>query len=324
MGALGHDVTTVGTTCEEGLRRERTLVQRILYRVRGPVDWSGANAAVIEQGRAAPFDVLWVEKGLTIAPSTLREFRRLRPECRIAGYSGDPMFERRNRSRRFLRHLPLYDAYFTTKNNGVDDLHRRGCRRVVLVGNAFDPAVHRPLPVSDQDRSRLGGPVGFVGTWEKPRSRSLYRLAAAGIPARVWGNLWTRCRYRHPLLRIEHRDLLDDDYALAVSAFDVNLCFLRGSDFQTTRSIEIPACGGFMLAERTEEHLALFSEGVEAAYFNDDDELLAKVRYYLDRPEERRRIAAAGRARCLRDGYGNPSRITGMLDDVLSSPVARV
>jgi spore maturation protein CgeB len=194
----------------------------------------------------------------------------------------------------------------------------------VLAGNAVDPDVHRPVPVSDQDRLRLGGPVGFVGTWEKPRSRSLYRLAVAGIPVRVWGNLWERCRYRHPLLRIEHRALLDDDNALAVSAFDVNLCFLRSWDFQTTRSIEIPACGGFMLADRTDEHLALFAEGVEAAYFGDDDELLTKVRHYLEYPGERRRIAAAGRERCLRDGYGNPSRITGMLGDVLSYPVARV
>ncbi len=322
MRALGHDVTTIDTTGEEGRRREKSLVQRVLHRLRGPVDWPGANAALIERGRTGPLDVLWIDRGLTLTRSTLRAFRRLRPECRIAGYSGDPMFLRQNLSRRFLRHLGMYDVFYTTKSNGVDDLYRRGCRRVVLVGTAYEPGVHRPMPVSDAERTRLGGSVGFVGTWEEPRSRSLHRLAVAGIPVRVWGNGWRRSRYRHPLLRVEYRDLLDDDYALAISAFDVNLCFLRSCDLQTTRSVEIPACGGFMLAERTDEHLALFAEGVEAAYFDDDDELLAKVRYYLDHPEERRRIAAAGRARCLRDGYGNPVRIATMLDDALSHPVA--
>ena len=64
-----------------------------------------------------------------------------------------------------------------------------------------------------------------------------------------------------------------------------------------------------MLAERTDEHLALFTEDEEAVYFGDDFELIDKARFYLDHPEQRRKIAAKGRDRCLASGYSHQSRL---------------
>ena len=69
------------------------------------------------------------------------------------------------------------------------------------------------------------------------------------------------------------------------------------------RSFEIPACGAFMLAERTEEHLALFREDEEAVFFGTPEEMLDKVRYYLAHDEIRRRIAEAGHARVTAGGH---------------------
>jgi spore maturation protein CgeB len=71
-----------------------------------------------------------------------------------------------------------------------------------------------------------------------------------------------------------------------------------------------------MLGERTEEHLDLFREGVEAEFFSSNDELSDKVRYYLAHPEQRLRIAAAGRERCLKDGYSYSDRLRSILETV--------
>lgn len=70
-------------------------------------------------------------------------------------------------------------------------------------------------------------------------------------------------------------------------------------DAFTTRSFEIPAAGAMLLAERTDEHRALFEEGREAEFFGDEEELRDKLRYYLGQEPARRRIAEAGRARAL-------------------------
>ena len=64
-----------------------------------------------------------------------------------------------------------------------------------------------------------------------------------------------------------------------------------------------------MLAERTQEHLRLFREGVEAAYFDTDEELLRKVQYYMEHETERKAIAAAGRKRCETSRCSNHDRM---------------
>ena len=164
-----------------------------------------------------------------------------------------------------------------------------------------------------------GAPVGFIGTYERQRAESMLHLAKNGVSIRIWGNHWPRPWYsKHPNLKIEGRALYGEDYPKAICASQINLAFLRKAnrDQQTDRSMEIPACGAFMLTERTEEHLRLFEEGKEAEFFDTDDELLEKVKYYLERPERCRTIGAAGRLRCLEDGYDKSRRVQSMLEKV--------
>ena len=311
MKSLGHQVYPVDSFREVDQRHERDLTRRILTRVLGPIDWAGANGQIRRAVKEQEFDLVWIDKGLTVSQSTLKDVRERLPRCKVVGYSPDDMTYPANQSRSFIAGLPLYDIYFTTKSYGVAEIKALGCPRVEFVGNAYDPNTHHPLPVSPEDRARLGGSVGFIGQWEEERVQFLTHLGQNGIEVRVWGLTWERCRARHSNLRIENVPLWSRDYALALCAFDINLGFLRkvNRDLQTTRSIEIPACGAFMLAERTNEHLDLFVEGKEAEFFEGKGELLEKVQYYLAHPEKRRAIAAAGRERCLRSGYSNTERM---------------
>lgn len=321
MEALGHGVTGIDSHPEKVRARQKSLAFRVIAKLTGPLDWAGTNRRILEQREGSAFDVLWVDKGLAVRPDTIRAIRSTWPSCHVVGYSPDDMMNRGNQSRAFLHALPHYDVFFTTKTYGVSELRALGCRRVVWVGNGFDPEVHRPVTVSVQDREALGGSVGFIGQWERERGDSICRLAENGIPVRVWGYSWERMRCRPGGLVLENRPLWEEDYARAICAFDINLCFLRKAnrDLQTTRSIEIPACGAFMLAERTNEHLALFREGEEAEFFSSHDELVEKTRYYLHHSEERLRIAAAGRRRCVEGGYSNTDRMKQCLDVVLGN-----
>jgi len=116
------------------------------------------------------------------------------------------------------------------------------------------------------------------------------------------------------------KSVVCEDYCTALSAASICLGLLSKlvPETTTTRSFEIPACGAFMLAERTKEHTELFDEGREAEFFSSRDELVEKVIYYLKHTQERQRIAAAGRQRCLKSGYSYQDRLKEILKEIES------
>lgn len=237
------------------------------------------------------------------------------------------MAARHNRSHDFDRHLELYDAFLTTKSYNVAELRAAGCQMVIFVPNSFDPDTHRPM-AADHRTQQFRAPVSFVGTFERARAASLRKVAEAGIPIRIWGSFWGSWGLPPAGAIVEGRDVIGKDYARVISASDINLCFLRklNRDLQTTRSVEIPAAGGFMLAERSDEHRELFEEGVEAELFGSDEELIDKCRYYLAHPNERKRIAEAGRLRCVNSGYDYRSRLAealGVLGVIVSPQLGK-
>jgi len=317
LQAFGYEISTV-TTAKPAAHQRLSLFARVRNRFLGKRDRTGANGRILSELRTTPFDLLWIDKGLTVHPQTLQNVRRTQPSCLIVGFSPDDMMNPRNQSRCFLRGLRLYDWYITNKSYNVAELKALGCPRVVFMDNGFDPATHRPMPVSAEERKRFGGAVGFIGQWEPHRAGSLRALAQAGVPVRVWGYTWERMKNVPDGLTLENRPLWGDDYAKAICAFDINLCFLRkcNRDLQTTRSVEIPACGAFMLAERTVEHLRLFREGVEAEFFSSDAELVTKTYSYLGHPEKRRLMAQQGYLRCQAGGYDYSSRLRPLLQQI--------
>lgn len=298
-----------------------TMFDRILWKLGIQQDKTRVNDRLIDAARNLVPHIVWIEKGNMVRPSTLRELRRILPDSVLVSYSEDDMFLAHNRTRAFVKCLPFYDCVFTTKAPNVDpaELPALGARRVVAVDKAYDPHMHHPVDVSPTDVERYGADVGFVGTYEPARARSLAFLADNGVSVRVWGNGWEACRDRPPGLHIEGRAVVNTEgdlaYSTTLCATRINLGFLRklNRDTQTDRSIEIPACGAFMLAERSDDHLRLFDDGKEAAFFGSDEELLEKLRYYLAHEDERAAIARAGRQRCLDGGYDETERLRRMI-----------
>ena len=121
-------------------------------------------------------------------------------------------------------------------------------------------------------------------------------------------------------------ELYEKQYREAIWHSKINLSFLTRSnqDEYTHKSFEIAACGGFLLAERSEGHRQKFVEDEEAVFFTGFDELKAKIERYLPDEAGRNRIAAAGQARAVRDGYHNDHQVELILEHVGQIRAGRV
>lgn len=265
------------------------------------------------------FDIIWIDKGIYIPELIFIQIKKLQKNAIIVGYSPDNMAEHHNQTQCFLDSIKYYDYYITTKSYIVDYLKLLGCKNVMFINNAFESTFHHPYIITDEDKKRLGGSVGFIGKWEKERYESILYLAKHGVAVRVWGGgKWLKYRGVHPNLLIEDKGLFSSDYNKALSAFDISLCFLRKINFdqQTTRTMEIPACGSLLMAERTPEHEVLFKDNEEAVFFSDNKELLSKCQYYLQHPLDLKKISSAGHKRCMESGYSNYETIKRCLEHI--------
>ena len=322
---LGYAVLTVSETPADfapGITYHPTFMDRVRHHLGLPKDKLHINQQLIKLAQTHSFDLLWVEKALTLKPRTLKLIRQIQPTIKLAWYSGDDMFARHNQSYYFRKSLPLYDIVFTTKsyNCNPQELPALGAKNVFFVNKSFDRIMHCPIEVGVEDREKWGAEVGFIGTFEQDRAEKMLYLAQHGIKVRIWGNGWEKYLNKHPNLKVENKPVYAENYRKTICATDINLCFLRklNRDLQTDRTMEIPACGAFMLAERTAEHTALFTEDKEAVYFdaNNSQELLKKVHDYLQHPQERLQIAAAGRQRCLNSDYSQEGVLKKMLAEL--------
>lgn len=317
---VAHHIDVVNSTIKYNLWT-RIVNRLFLYGlpIRLP-DFNEVNKKIIDRINACTYDIVWIDKGIIVFPETLREIKKLFPQTKIVSYSPDNMALRHNQSQQYVECIPLYDYIITNKSYIIEDMKRLGAKHVTFVNNSFSEDFHRPYELSEEERDELGGDVGFIGAWEEERCKSILYLVDHGVKVKVFGDArWNKYANYSPNLTIMGRLLKNEDYCKSLQAFRISLCFLRKMNFdtQTTRSVEIPACGGFMMAERTDEHLSLFEENKEAVYFSSNKELLEKCLYYLENEEIRSKIAVAGRERAVASGYSNESMIGYFIDTIL-------
>jgi spore maturation protein CgeB len=321
MEDMGHNVQGLSwVPLETDLSPSKPLLwERIRRKLGYPIDLVNLNQSLPLEVKKFTPDLIWIEKANTIQPKVYRKIKHAFPKTRVVYYSEDDIYVPNNRSIYLRESLSVFDVVYTTKPRNIEELPKLGAKRVKCVYQAYDKNFHRPLALTEDEKQTWGADVTFVGTFEPDRAAQMLFLAENGIQVRVWGSNWKSWQNKHPNLKVEGKAVYNDDFLKVISSTRINLNFLRkcNRDRHTSRSLEIPACKGFMLAERTDEHQNLFEEGKEAIFFDSAEELCQQVRYYLKHDQERETIALAGWQRCIESGYSHHDRLKVIFSELV-------
>lgn len=287
FAALGHDVLAVWTDAVSKPTRfgpawtyKRATGRRAPWTIRTVTDQ-------LRQARDFRPDMLFCFKTVQLPQEEL-----LSVNARVkVHYSPDDVSDPYFTSPAYLKSEHLWDLIVTTKDYCAPEIKARGAKEVLRVWSGYDPAWHfrQPRTVTPQHE------VGFIGSaLARPgRIELLHELSEIyGPKMLVAGEGWKRTS------ALDKATILPAVYGQAfaetIARIRSNIIMLNGRDVHTTRSYEVPACGGLFVGERTTEHSQMYDEDKEAFFFSSLPELTEKLTMISADHELARSVALRG------------------------------
>ena len=179
----------------------------------------------------------------------------------------------------------------------AQDWLKRGAQHAICLPiSAADLKLHHPItPVK-----KYSADVVFIGGLVLERQKLFQKLLQAKINLRLYGTLPDG--FLAPSLKPVYRGpVWGKTPAKIYSSAKIALNPVPGHmpTGGNLRTFEIPACGAFQLASRTDS--SWFITGKEIVLYKHVTDLIAKINYYLHHPQARRKIAQAGYKRAHYD-----------------------
>lgn len=300
---------------DAAMRRSSRVWRSLAFRFKWGKSVERINADVSSAISPVGYDLIWVDKGVFLTRATMSHLRNAAKK--MVHFTPDTAFHA-NVSRHFEESLGAYDLLVTTKAFEIENYRIRGAgEKTLLTTQGYDAALHRlPGPLEKRRREAV-----FVGLAEPDREECLGLLLRAGIPVRLGGRGWERFLRRHAgcsHLFFEGQEVFGHAYVDLLSRAWVGLGLLskRFPELHTTRTFEIPACGGILATERTADTERFFDQN-EVLFFYDYSALAAKLKtlFFREADEVLAGLSNAGHARVLRDRRDYASILCEVLND---------
>jgi spore maturation protein CgeB len=177
-------------------------------------------------------------------------------------------------------------------------------KNIFYLPECCNPKFHKQVVLVSEDYDKYSCDISTYGSPHNYRSFFFNQLSDLDYKIKIWGNqspIWLKSEKIKLLYKGEY--LVNEEKAKAVLLSKINLNTLVPSGIYglNARTFEIAGIGGFQMIHWRPGLADLFEDGKELVSFNNFDEVVEKINYYLDRPEEREIIAKAGQIRAYKD-----------------------
>jgi spore maturation protein CgeB len=249
--------------------------------------------------RASP-DMVLIIKGYPLSDELLMKIRDVTKAPVVNYWIDDPF--RISLSKKLS---PAYDFFFTNSPDCVPVHKASGCRNPRWLTFGVSPCLHRKIKLPENEKAYYGSDLCFAGTLSHKRFEILEALADFDI--KIWsdrcithfddvsGSRLKPVPASSPLYdKFTGRSIWGSELVKVYNAAKIALNIHDPQNCPIMRDFEIPGCGAFMLTDPARNLNDLLSIGEEIMTFDTIADLREKAAYFLDHPDEREKIAAAG------------------------------
>jgi spore maturation protein CgeB len=326
MRKLGHEVAELDIRDWLGAK---TLIGRVMQRVFSNQFFDRYNRAILKRARDLQPAVCIVLKGSFISPQTIRTLQDSGVFC--VNFYPDVSFAHPGLTETALC---AYDLFATTKSFHLGWLGARLPEdRIGFVHHGYVDQIHMPIDTPETE-AEFDWDICYIGNHSAYKQAWMEAVCAAFPDLRIAiaGHRWLGIdapKLSNAALLPPHSN---HDFSRLASRSRVNLAFHFGiassdgwEDNVSTRSFELPACRAFMLHIDNDEVRGLYDVGREIDVFADAQQLVERISFYLEHPEQRHAMADAAYHRAV-PAYSLSSRaaeLMGLIEARLSrQPVA--
>ncbi len=217
---------------------------------------------------------------------------------------------------------PCFNWISTTASTALPEYQKIGYQNVIKTQWACNHFLYKP-----NYGSRTSIDISFVGQAHGRRRKIIEKIEKAGINIECFGSGWPKGRIsQEEMIKIFSQSKISLNLTESSSGFHwkplLKIFLNRRSDnslhFRNPnywlaniksllakrleikgRNFEIPGCGGFLLTRPADNLKDYYLFNKEIGIFNDFDELIEKIKYYLAHNKERKAIAQAGYQRTI-------------------------
>ena len=265
-------------------------------------------------------DLIFIYRGTHILPKTIKKIKGA-IKCKVFAYNNDDPFSTKHKAyiwRHYINSITLYDHVFAYRYSNISKYKSIGCDKVTMLRSHYDK--DRNYPIKNISNRKYMCDVIFLGHFENDgRDQLLKLLVDKCINVKIYGTQWEKSEY-YKFFKDQCNEIIPiygEDYNLAINCAKIALVFLSkiNSDTYTRRSFEIPATQTMMMSEYSKDLAEnLFTQGIEAEYFHNKDELLNKIDYYLSHTDEIGKIGIRGYNKLISSGHELSNRIEQIMD----------
>ncbi|MDP8265657.1 MAG: glycosyltransferase [Candidatus Aceula meridiana] len=292
--------------------KQVNMVNRILDRAFLKNVSAYINQAFLKQAKERQYDIIFILQGGRLCAKTILSLRDV-CSC-IANWNIDDFFNSKVGIEDAMS-FQCYDLIFSARKHLFEEYYARGARRMEHLDWFYYSDRHFPIVANVSTLSQWTSDIVFLGTWSRHREKVLSRLD--GFHVSIWGNYWHRAdRAFRNKFRILYKEAWFQEMSQVVNSSQIVLDVLtkENRDKTNLKTFQIPACGGFLLTERTEEILELFGEGKEVACYGSEAEMISNCNYYLAHETERQQIAGSAYAKLMQGKHTLQDRARKIFD----------